>query len=525
MKVTVNKQPKSVFELNVAVPNDKVKETYNVLLDKLVKSTEIKGFRKGQAPKSMVEEKSDVSKLYGEVINSLLQKNYPQALKENHISPIANPRVEIKEFDIEKDFEFVATVATRPQIETGDYVGEAKKIYKTKKEALKKINEDKLKKGETLEHNDAQLTADDVVTAIIKTSKVDLPDMLIEEEVNRMMSRLLDQAQSVGLSLENYLKTHNKTPESLKEDYKKVAQDNLIAEFALGEIISQQKLDVEDAEIDTMIKASGTQETQDKLNNPMDKLYIKSILLKNKLISNIIKEIEGDRGKSSETTDKGKKNNKASNKKVKSQKKGEKKMNSDIVVPVVIEKDPRGYERSYDIYSRLLKDFIIFVTGPIDMAGANTFIAQMLFLESENSDRDIKIYINSEGGVTYAGKAMYDTIRHVKNDVATINVGLAASAAALLLSAGTKGKRYSLPHAKAMIHQTRNMGGITGTASEFEIHAQEMKKSKETYAQIIAKNTGQDYEKVLNDIEVDTWFDAKESKKYGIIDDILKPSK
>lgn len=201
-------------------------------------------------------------------------------------------------------------------------------------------------------------------------------------------------------------------------------------------------------------------------------------------------------------------------------------MKENVLVPIVVEKDPKGFERSYDIYSRLLKDFIVFVTGPIDMATANTFIAQMLFLESENPERDISIYINSEGGVTYAGKAMYDTIKHVKNEVITINVGLAASAAALLLCAGSKGKRYALPHSKSMIHQTRIMGGgIEGTATDIEIHAQEMIKSKQTYARILAQNTGQKYEKVLEDIERDMWMSGEEAKEYGLIDQIMKPNK
>lgn len=197
-----------------------------------------------------------------------------------------------------------------------------------------------------------------------------------------------------------------------------------------------------------------------------------------------------------------------------------------VLVPVVVEKDPSGYERSYDIYSRLLKDWVVFVTGPIDMDTANTFIAQLLYLENEDPKRDINVYINSQGGVTYAGKAMYDTMKHVKNDVSTINVGLAASAAALLLSAGTKGKRFSLPHAKAMIHQTRIMGGgLEGTATDIEIEAKEMIRSKQVYAQIIAEETGQKLETVMADIERDKWMDGKEAKEYGLIDEIMKPKK
>lgn len=201
------------------------------------------------------------------------------------------------------------------------------------------------------------------------------------------------------------------------------------------------------------------------------------------------------------------------------------KYTENTLVPIVIDKDKNGVERSYDIYSRLLKDNIVFVTGPIDMGVANTFIAQMLFLESQDPEQDINVYINSEGGVTYAGKAMYDTIKHVKNDVATINVGLAASAAALLLSAGTKGKRFALPHASTMIHQTRIHGGLEGTATDIQIHAEEMVKSKEKYAKIIADNTGKKYETVLEDIEKDKWFNAEETLEYGLIDKIMEPKK
>lgn len=202
------------------------------------------------------------------------------------------------------------------------------------------------------------------------------------------------------------------------------------------------------------------------------------------------------------------------------------KQSNSTLIPIVIDKGQGGVERAYDIYSRLLKDFIVFITGPIDMAVANTFIAQMLFLEREDPERDIKVYINSEGGITYAGKAMYDTIKHVKNEVTTINVGLSASAAAMLLCAGTKGKRFSLPHAKTMIHQTRIIGGgIEGTATDVQIEAEEMIKSKGVYAKIIAENTGQSVEKVMKDIERDKWMDAKETMEYGLIDKILEPKK
>lgn len=192
------------------------------------------------------------------------------------------------------------------------------------------------------------------------------------------------------------------------------------------------------------------------------------------------------------------------------------------LVPVVVEKDPSGYERSYDIYSRLLKDFIVFVTGPIDMGTANTFIAQLLFLESNDPTRDIKVYINSGGGVAYAGMAMYDTMQHIKNDINTINVGLAASAAAMILTGGTKGKRFALPSSHTMIHQA--LGGAEGQATDLEIAAKQIVKLRAEYAQKIADTTGQSIKKVQDDIERDNWMDAKDSKKYGLIDEIVMPN-
>lgn len=196
---------------------------------------------------------------------------------------------------------------------------------------------------------------------------------------------------------------------------------------------------------------------------------------------------------------------------------------NNVLVPVVVEKDPNGFERSYDIYSRLLKDWIIFVTGEIDMAVANTFIAQMLFLQKEDPKRDVSVYINSPGGEVYAARSMYDTIKHVSNDVMTINVGLAASAAALLLCSGTKGKRMSLPGSHTMIHQPH--GGAEGQTTDIEITARQYGKVKEQYAKLISENTGKPLKKIMEDVERDKWMNAEEAKEYGLIDSILAPKK
>ncbi len=189
------------------------------------------------------------------------------------------------------------------------------------------------------------------------------------------------------------------------------------------------------------------------------------------------------------------------------------------LVPMVIEKSPMG-ERAYDIYSRLLKERIIFLGEPIDDTVANTLIAQLLFLDAENSKEDIKIYINSPGGSVTSAMAMYDTIQHVKADVATICVGQAASAGAVLLAAGTKGKRFALPNARIMIHQV--MGGVEGQQTDVEIQAKEMRRMKDQLNQILAKHTGQSIKKIEQDTDRDYFMTPDEAKKYGLIDKIIQ---
>ena len=189
------------------------------------------------------------------------------------------------------------------------------------------------------------------------------------------------------------------------------------------------------------------------------------------------------------------------------------------LVPTVIEKTSYG-ERAYDIYSRLLKDRIIFLGGPIDDAVANSIIAQLLFLDSQNSKEDIKIYINSPGGQVTSALAIYDTMQYVKADVSTICIGMAASAAALLLTAGKSGKRIILPNGEVLIHQV--MGGAQGQATDIAIAAKHILRTKENLNKILAKNTGKTAEQVEKDAERDYWMTTEEAKKYGIIDEIYK---
>ncbi|OGI28677.1 MAG: ATP-dependent Clp endopeptidase, proteolytic subunit ClpP [Candidatus Moranbacteria bacterium RIFOXYA12_FULL_44_15] len=194
-------------------------------------------------------------------------------------------------------------------------------------------------------------------------------------------------------------------------------------------------------------------------------------------------------------------------------------MKNQYLIPTVIEKTSYG-ERAYDIYSRLLKDRIIFIGGSIDDVVANSVIAQLLFLESQNSKEDVKIYINSPGGQVTSALAIYDTMQYIKPDVATICVGMAASAAALLLAAGKKGKRTVLPNSEVMIHQV--MGGAQGQATDIDIHARHILKIKQTLNEILAKHTGQKLEKVEKDAERDYFMSAEEAKAYGVVDKIIK---
>ena len=188
------------------------------------------------------------------------------------------------------------------------------------------------------------------------------------------------------------------------------------------------------------------------------------------------------------------------------------------LVPMVVEQTSKG-ERSYDIYSRLLKENVIFLVGQVEDHMANLIVAQMLFLEAENPEKDIFLYINSPGGSVTAGMAIYDTMNFIKPDVSTVCMGQAASMGAFLLSAGAKGKRFCLPNSRVMIHQP--LGGFQGQASDFEIHAKEILSIKEKLNRLMAQHTGQDYDTVARDTDRDNFLSATEAKEYGLIDQVL----
>ncbi|HEY3352315.1 MAG TPA: ATP-dependent Clp endopeptidase proteolytic subunit ClpP [Polyangia bacterium] len=195
---------------------------------------------------------------------------------------------------------------------------------------------------------------------------------------------------------------------------------------------------------------------------------------------------------------------------------------SDFIIPTVIEQTHRG-ERGWDIFSRLLKDRIIFLGTPVNDDVANIIIAQLLFLESEDPDKDINLYINSPGGVVSSGLAIYDTMQYVRCDVSTICMGQAASMGAFLLAAGTKGKRYCLPHSRVLIHQP--LGGFQGQATEIEIHAKELLRTRQMLNELLAKHTGQPIERIKNDTERDYFMGPGEAKEYGLVDELLTQKK
>lgn len=193
------------------------------------------------------------------------------------------------------------------------------------------------------------------------------------------------------------------------------------------------------------------------------------------------------------------------------------------LIPMVVEQTNRG-ERAYDIYSRLLRDNIIFIGTPIDDTVANLVTAQLLFLEAEDPEKDVQLYINSPGGSVTAGMAIYDTMQFIRPDVATICIGQAASAAALLLAAGSAGKRYALPNSRVLIHQP-SMGGLSGQATDIDIHAREILRMRANINEIMAKHTGQSLEKIERDVERDFWMSAQQALEYGMLDEIIHKHK
>ncbi len=300
MKTQIEKLPKSAMKLTITVENSKVKEFYENEVKKAIENTEIEGFRKGSAPREMVITKVGNSNLFSDTINSVLQTFYPQALKENKIMPVSNPKVEIKEFDIEKDLEFTAEFAIRPEVKIGDYKKSLKDYFKEKSDNLQKEKLEKLKKGELKpeedgkeKHNHVHIGPNEVIDILLKESQVEIADILIEEETDRVMTKLMEQLETIKLPVEKYLKAQEKTADDLRREYNAASEKNTKAEFVLSHLILKEKIEVTDKEIDDMISSVGDPSIGERLNDPMQRLYIKTILQKNKLINKLIEEAEG----------------------------------------------------------------------------------------------------------------------------------------------------------------------------------------------------------------------------------------
>jgi FKBP-type peptidyl-prolyl cis-trans isomerase (trigger factor) len=297
MKTQIEKLPKSAMKLSVTVENSKVKEFYEKEVDKAVENTEVQGFRKGTAPRDMVTEKVGESQLYGDTINEILQTFYPQALKEHKVVPISNPKVEIKEFDINKDLEFTAEFAVRPEIKMGNYKKALKDYYKEKTEKIKKEKLEKLQKGELdVEkegHEHVHIGANEVIEVLLETGEMEIADMLVEEEIDRQMSTLVKQLETIKLPIEKYLEAQGKKIEELQNDFRESAEKNIKAEFVLSHLIKEEGIEVLDSEIDEMINAAGDPAVAEQMQDPMQKLYVKTILQKNKLLNKLIEDTQG----------------------------------------------------------------------------------------------------------------------------------------------------------------------------------------------------------------------------------------
>lgn len=286
MNINTEKLPNSEVKLTVTLEVSKVAESYNKMVNNLVAEADIKGFRKGKAPKDVVLEKADVSKIHGEVISDLLKTYYPIVLKEKGIFPYSNPKIDIKEFEIDKDFTFEATIALKPEVKVGDYKKIVKKLLEEKKKEAKKAEkETKESEGsEQVTPESKEVTAEEIVDAISKESKIELSELLINEETDRLLERFISQIRGLNLNVEQLLQAQGKTYDDLLKDHKQIAENNIKSEFILNEIIKEEKLEASEAEIEEFIKNLGDENLQKQFESPSEKWYIKGIIEKNKAL-------------------------------------------------------------------------------------------------------------------------------------------------------------------------------------------------------------------------------------------------
>jgi FKBP-type peptidyl-prolyl cis-trans isomerase (trigger factor) len=284
MDIKVEKLPNSELKIVATIEKSKVAASYENIVDKVISEADIKGFRKGKAPREVVIEKMDISKIHGEVISDLLKTYYPQILKEKSIFPYSNPKLDVKEFELGNDFVFEAVVATKPEVKVGDYKKIIKKLIEEKKKALKKENEEKVKEGLEVTQTESEPTAEEIVNAISEESKVDLSELMINEETDRLLERFINQIKQLNLNVDSLLKAQNKTYDDLLQDHKKIAENNIKSEFILNEIIKDQKLEASEDEIVEFVDNLGDENLKNKLLNTSEKWYVKTMIEKNKAL-------------------------------------------------------------------------------------------------------------------------------------------------------------------------------------------------------------------------------------------------
>ena len=288
MKTEIKKLPKHQIEIKITLPAKRVGEEFEKVLDEAAKEIQIEGFRKGQAPKNLVREKIDKSKAYGEVVNRLVSEAYNAAIKEHLLKPIVNPRIELVQFEPEKkdkDFIFTATTAERPEVTLGDYKKELAKL-KVQKPTEEIVGPDGKPLKTSPETSGPSL--EKVLTTALATSQVEIPDLLTEGEVNRMLSRLVDQTAKLGLTIEQYLQSAGKTAEQLRAEYQKQAEEMLKTELVLDELAKVEKIEVADKEIEEAIKANPDEKSRQEFEKQEGRWYIRSILRRNKTIQKLL---------------------------------------------------------------------------------------------------------------------------------------------------------------------------------------------------------------------------------------------
>lgn len=294
METKIEKLPKSTYKITITIPKETVNQTRERIIEEAVKTAKVEGFREGKAPKEIVEKRLDEKNIRGEIINRLLPDAYSQAVKEHHVNPITQPKLKIEKFELNQDLVFEAAVVEKPEVKIGDY---KKELLKLKDARAGKIIYDAsgkpIKSSSGKDEQAKKINDEDILRALLDISEVEISDILIENEVTNMLSRLLDQTARLGLTVEEYLTSTNKTPQMLREEYKKAAAHNLKAEFLLSELIKKENIDASEEEIKETIRATPDEKTRKELEKEENKWYIESIIRKRKLIQKFLDILEG----------------------------------------------------------------------------------------------------------------------------------------------------------------------------------------------------------------------------------------